>query len=415
MVPLLHQQSFQYAVMNSSETARQMQRWFDEDLPPRHSFPTEEEGLDRKTTGTVLLEQYNEDQLKSAKRPNLVNSPQPAKDPEIELLPLVVCHDAMAVPNCGTLSSTFPLSTEEDMNWLSEFLYFIRSEVVEVFRATRRDVEGRPTNKPIVLGQVGIRCRFCVHLSKRQRVSRSVCFPSSTGKIYQSVTMMVRDHFCKCKAFPQDVRDKFDKLRAKPSQGVIDSKKYWSLSANRVGLIDTHGRGIAINSRSQEATAANALRQNTVVSLHRITEKESFVPLLEPSDRDSTSEYFFLLLNQIERVFMTKEDKVGNRRSMKDDLPGFGCRFCNLVNRKGNCRFFPGRRRTLPKKLHDLHCHLLRCNLCPEDTKLRLGDLLAPKKGIVLQEPPLQKDFMDKIWYILYSKSPTPYLPIPQS
>jgi len=40
-----------------------------------------------------------------------------------------------------------PLATDEDENWLSEFLCFIRSELVEVFRASNDDVASRINSK----------------------------------------------------------------------------------------------------------------------------------------------------------------------------------------------------------------------------------------------------------------------------
>lgn len=56
-----------------------------------------------------------------------------------------------------------PLGVDDDKYWLSELQVFLRSSFAEAFAATEEDIaapmHGR--NKPIALGQVGIRCMHC--------------------------------------------------------------------------------------------------------------------------------------------------------------------------------------------------------------------------------------------------------------
>lgn len=56
-----------------------------------------------------------------------------------------------------------PLGVEDDKYWLSELQVYLRSNFAEAFGATEEDIaapmHGR--NKPIALGQVGIRCMHC--------------------------------------------------------------------------------------------------------------------------------------------------------------------------------------------------------------------------------------------------------------
>jgi len=56
-----------------------------------------------------------------------------------------------------------PLGVEDDKYWLSELQVYLRSNFAEAFGATEDDIaapmHGR--NKPIALGQVGIRCMHC--------------------------------------------------------------------------------------------------------------------------------------------------------------------------------------------------------------------------------------------------------------
>jgi len=131
------------------------------------------------------------------------------------------------------------LSTSEDESWLSEFLCFVRSQCVEVFSATKEDVASRMNSKKVLLHQVGIRCRFCAHIPHRERSGRSSSFPSSISRIYQSLTMMLRDHFTKCHAMPHQMKERYLCLKANASQGATDSKKYWIESAHTLGLTDT--------------------------------------------------------------------------------------------------------------------------------------------------------------------------------
>lgn len=60
-------------------------------------------------------------------------------------------------------SGSVPLGLEDDKYWLSELQVFLRSNFAEAFGATEEDIaapmHGR--NKPIALGQVGIRCMHC--------------------------------------------------------------------------------------------------------------------------------------------------------------------------------------------------------------------------------------------------------------
>lgn len=133
-----------------------------------------------------------------------------------------------------------PLSTEDDENWLSEFLCFVRSHCAEVFVATNEDVASRMNSKKVLLDQVGVRCRFCAHLPHRERAGRSSSFPSSLSRIYQSLTMMLRDHFTKCPAMPDHIKHRYMCLKANASQGATDSKRYWVESAKSLGLIDTN-------------------------------------------------------------------------------------------------------------------------------------------------------------------------------
>jgi len=132
-----------------------------------------------------------------------------------------------------------PLGFKEDKFRLSEFLSFLRNECIEVFTATEEDVMERLASKRITLGQVGIRCRFCAHLSLKRRASRSSTFPSSISGVYQSVSMMIYKHFSRCVDFPPEIRMKYNALKETTKRGDVESRSYWIESAKAKGMIDT--------------------------------------------------------------------------------------------------------------------------------------------------------------------------------
>lgn len=138
------------------------------------------------------------------------------------------------------------LGTDSDEIWLSKFLSFLREECIEVFEATQVDVMERKTSKKIQTSQVGLRCRFCAHVPYRARVVRSSCFPSSISRIYQSLTMMIREHFSRCPEMPSETRSKYTGLKFMTKKGEIESKTHWIESAQSIGMIDTE-KGIFLN------------------------------------------------------------------------------------------------------------------------------------------------------------------------
>lgn len=78
----------------------------------------------------------------------------------------VLVKDGVTVIEDGNntwYTGCIPLGVEDDKYWLSELQVFLRSNFAEAFGATEEDIaapmHGR--NKPIALGQVGIRCLHC--------------------------------------------------------------------------------------------------------------------------------------------------------------------------------------------------------------------------------------------------------------
>ena len=132
-----------------------------------------------------------------------------------------------------------PLGLDRDSSRLSAFLCFLRSECVEVFVSNKADVIERMTSKKIKEGQVGVRCRFCAHLSQKNRVGRSSNFPSSISQIYPGISMMIYKHFAFCPEMPLNLREKFNQSKNLTKQGNAgETRTYWSDSAKQLGMVD---------------------------------------------------------------------------------------------------------------------------------------------------------------------------------
>ena len=306
-----------------------------------------------------------------------------------------------------TQRTCVPLSTDEDENWLSEFLCFIRKDLVEVFRASNDDVASRINSKKVLYGQVGLRCRYCAHMPHNERASRSSSFPSSIDRIYQSLTMMIRDHFVSCLGLPEALKSRFLELKSRTTQGATDSKRYWIESATKLGMIDTPGRGIWIDDAMLEAVMSanpSSVRDGSRSCLSESScSSKNERKMVVNDDKPFVSEYIFFLMTLVEKVYLTESERVGNRRSMELGMPGVGCKYCCAAGRKGLCRFFPARRRTLPAKIKDLSDHLRRCTSCPVDVKQKLADFARFKLDEEPSEGP-SKHFFDRVWARLQSR-----------
>lgn len=300
-----------------------------------------------------------------------------------------------------------PLATDEDQNWLSEFLCFVRLDLVEVFRANHIDVRSRNSSKKVFHGQIGIRCRHCAHLPLSVRASRSSSYPSSLDRIYQSLTMMLRDHFGKCNTISPPLKQRFLNLKGKTSQGATDSKHYWVFSAMKRGLLDSEsGIWVAQNVDGSAdvppSCGAAAPPKPPSREPDRAIDTASVpssILLVTPEDRVLVSPFLFSLMTQVQPVRMEESERTGNRKSLSLGLPGIGCRHCCQSNRKGLCRLFPVRRRTLPNKIGDICEHIRRCSLCPQEIKEHLASLRQrdSSAGNPIKTAG-EKEFFDRIW-----------------
>ncbi len=299
-----------------------------------------------------------------------------------------------------------PLATDEDQNWLSEFLCFVRSDLVEIFRANEQDVRSRKSSKKVVYGQVGIRCRYCAHLPPSGRANRSSSYPFTLSRIYQSLTMMLRDHFGACTAIPAPIKECFFLLKGKTSQGATGSNNFWEYSAKKLGLVDSES-GIWVDESAESigtsVYGAKLTVPHAIVGIPNASRTSSFgrvVQLVFPEDRTLVSDFLYVLMTHAQLVHMEESERIGNRKNLQVGLAGIGCRYCCQSNRKGLCRIFPARRRTLPNKVHDLYEHVRRCTLCPKESRDSLVFLKNLDDGHKNEARMMvgEKDFFDRVW-----------------
>lgn len=304
--------------------------------------------------------------------------------PALQMLPPVM--EEGAAPHFSQRNH-IPLGIDEDNNWLTEFQCFIRFDLIEVVQASRH--ADQQANKE-GFHQIGIRCRYCAHIHPGQRASRSSAFPSSIRQLYQSFTMMLRDHFEQCSEIPKDRKRLFSELKAKNSQGAYDSKQYWIYSAEKLGMVESdHGIQMTLESQAKArrkppfGTCADGPNTQAPPKL-----------LVSPEDFRITSDFLYTLMSQVQVVHLIESERVGKRKTLRVGLPGFGCRYCCHAGRCGLSRMFPLRRRMLPGKIREIYDHIKRCTLFPVKEK----ELLERLKREDRKSPEQEKEFFDRVW-----------------
>ena len=169
--------------------------------------------------------------------PHYTSAAGPAKSPPGVQVPI---PSTSGLPHY-TARHVIPLGLgHEDRNHLTEYLCLIRNEIIEIFPASAFDVSNDGNARGVVQEQVGMRCRFCAHRNRVERANRSTSYPSSVSRMYQSLTMMMREHLPSCPDIPPDVRERYNALKAgNTGSRTKESKRYWIASARSIGLVDT--------------------------------------------------------------------------------------------------------------------------------------------------------------------------------
>ena len=162
--------------------------------------------------------------------------------------PLQVSDRAIAA-SAQAGSNTSSLAIPSDSTSLDPVHNFLRSQCIEVFVATKDDMTapGRGA-RPMMIGQVGLRCRFCKNEHKKAK--QAVCFPLKRETIFESVRNFQRTHMEVCTCIPVQVKAHYDDLiqqggPRRKSQKYL--KAYYAEAASELGIVDTlHGLMVGI-------------------------------------------------------------------------------------------------------------------------------------------------------------------------
>lgn len=135
-----------------------------------------------------------------------------------------------------------PLALPSDQYKLNSHQVFLRQQI-EVFTATQQDAEthARGRNKPVTVGQVGIRCRHCAKLPITRRQKGSAYYPGTLLMLYQAAQNMGSSHMQNgiCNAMPENIKTAFAGLTARKASNSGAGRPYWAESAEKLGLVDT--------------------------------------------------------------------------------------------------------------------------------------------------------------------------------
>ena len=123
---------------------------------------------------------------------------------------------------------------------LSPYQCLVRQQI-ELFEANQQDVDSnaKGRNKPIVLGQVGVRCRHCAYLPPKARARGAMYYPGQLDGLYQAAQSLSTAHLCKhCQHIPPIIRQQLIKLKERKSSAG-GGKLYWGEGVRILGVYET--------------------------------------------------------------------------------------------------------------------------------------------------------------------------------
>ncbi|GAX10624.1 hypothetical protein FisN_14Lh131 [Fistulifera solaris] len=127
-----------------------------------------------------------------------------------------------------------------DGKYLTDYHVLLRKQI-QFFEAneeeSRAAAQGR--NKPIVVGQVGIRCMHCALVPPDKRTRGAVYFPSKLEGVYQMALSMSNTHLCDtCPHIPKDLQQQLIFLRDMKQVVSGTGKNAWALRAGALGVYE---------------------------------------------------------------------------------------------------------------------------------------------------------------------------------
>ena len=337
------------------------------------------------------------------------------------------------------------LLIESDTTFLDPLHIFLRTKCIEVFMATKHhiDAPGRGS-KPSCIGQLGLRCIHCKHMSRKELARQAVCYPSRRDTIFEAFRNYQRTHLKICPLIPQVIMEEYNMLsnntalRHKSKQvlkfyfaeaaselGIVDSSTHKGMvydksrlntsgvpsqglqtvieaaeSPSKFALLSTPGSiiGSKLEIRKFEHVCSEATRKVLLDA-----RKEPTV-LVAPQDFPTVSDEHYLLFHQFAPLIGTpprssktsQDDLVRPKKVHSHDISsrcGLWCKHCALFNKgimpkynRGEGMYFPSDVQTLSDSSFSqasFH-HVMNCSNVPIEIKNALDELksLAVKYGV---------------------------------
>ena len=183
---------------------------------------------------------------------------------------------ADASNNIGSMGRV--LSLDQDEAELSPYQCLVRKQI-EVFEQPPDDEGGEEENevrtvkgrkRPVVAGQVGIRCRHCGAAPRHRQARGAVLFPSTLLGVYQTAQNMAKTHLIKtCKMMPDNIREELLAIRSR-KEGKTTCKssygggrEYWAASLAILGVVDTPEQRLRFASSLQSSRTTSTLTSQT--------------------------------------------------------------------------------------------------------------------------------------------------------
>ena len=170
-----------------------------------------------------------------------LHQPHPSAKPDTVRVP-----ERTMAPNGSNLSEPTTVSgkvidlfLDFDSETLSEYQCLLRKQI-ELFEAGPEEIlasaQGR--NSPILLGQVGIRCRHCARAPVLHRSRRFAYYSKSMDGLYQVAQNMSKEHFVTtCQFIPPIEQHRLAALQ-QGNRRAAGGKEYWRQALRVLGVYE---------------------------------------------------------------------------------------------------------------------------------------------------------------------------------
>lgn len=125
---------------------------------------------------------------------------------------------------------------------------------VELFEITEKDLEdggirrtSHSLSEPYILGQCGLRCRYCTDRWNLYGEEGSVVFPKSIDKLPQAFWHLSLSHLDKCEKQPREVRNWHQEYRKHVRLNSFLAADYWKNVASEMNVVSLKAGGLIVH------------------------------------------------------------------------------------------------------------------------------------------------------------------------